>query len=62
MDFGSFLHLHKFQMTLETLGMVGTFIEDKIGKKDSRGQIVNTRLTFPSWFGLMMSDCQCVAL
>jgi hypothetical protein len=44
------------------LGMVGTFIEDKIGKKDSRGQIVNTRLTFPSWFGLMMSDCQCVAL
>jgi hypothetical protein len=26
-----------------------------------KGEIVNTRLTCPLWFGLMMSDCQWVA-
>jgi hypothetical protein len=27
-----------------------------------KGEIANTRLTCPLWFGLMMSDCQQVAL
>jgi hypothetical protein len=27
-----------------------------------KGEIANTRLTCPLWFGLMMSDCQWVAV
>jgi hypothetical protein len=56
----SYGHLNEFCLLLS----LSVYICSNGGVDNAliKGEIENTRLTCPLWFGLMMSDCQRVAL